>query len=122
MTEFEFDCLEKKRLARCAAAKVGARRTVTLPSDRLSEQALQRKNGPCRTYRLGQPMDIGSFHTLPRDLQRAYLRRLQAHGGSTDAVAAMFGITPQTLNTLLHGFGVRFDQPDEARWRRFLQR
>ena len=122
MTEFEFDCLEKKRLARCAAAKVGNRRAVSLPSDRLTEKDLQSRNGPCRVYRLGQPMDTAGFLALPRDLQRAYLRRLQAHGGSHEAVAAMFGVSPQQLHTMIRGFGVRFDRPDAARWRRFLQR
>jgi len=122
MTEFDFDCLEKKRLARCAAAKVRSRRTVTLPSDALTQKDLQHKNGPCRVYHLGRPMTTAHFHAMPRDLQRSYLRRLKAHGGSPEAVAAMFCITAEELQQLTAGFGIRFDCPDPKRWQAFLHR
>ena len=35
MTEFEYDCMQKKLLGRSAWRRVGARRGVTLPSDAL---------------------------------------------------------------------------------------
>ena len=56
MTEFEYDCLQKKLVALSAQHRVGRRRQVTLPSDRLNEAELARRNGPCRIYRLGRPM------------------------------------------------------------------
>ena len=71
MTEFEYDCLQKKRTAYSARLRVGARRAVSLPSDSLNPAELQSRNGPCRVYRLGAPMDIEQFDAMPQDLQRA---------------------------------------------------
>ena len=122
MTEFDFDCLEKKRLARCAAAKVRNHRTVTLPSDGLTQKDLQDRNGPCRVYHLGRPMTLNNFLAMPRDLQRSYLRRLDVHGGSPDTVAAMWGMDTAELLLLLRGYGVRLDNPDAERWRAFMRR
>ena len=65
MTEFEYDCLQKKLVALSAQHRVGRRRQVTLPSDRLNESELARRNGPCRIYRLGRPMKLAEFEAMP---------------------------------------------------------
>lgn len=122
MTEFEYDCLQKKRTASSARLRVGARRAVTLPSDHLNPAELERRNGPCRVYRLGAPMDIGQFEDMPRDLQRAYLRRLRQRGGSMEAVQAMLGIDGAQMAQILARTQVTLDQPDQASWTAFLAR
>ena len=122
MTEFEYDCLQKKRTAHSARLRVGARRAVSLPSDNLNPAELQGRNGPCRVYRLGVPMDIGQFEAMPRDLQRTYLRRLRQRGGSTEAVRAMLGISGQQMQQILEQARVTLDQPDQAAWAAFLER
>ena len=120
MTEFDYDCLQKKWIARSARQRVGLRRAVTFPSDSLSEAELERLNGPCRVYRLGRPMDIGEFCSMPRDLQRDYLHRLRLRGGSRRAVSDMLGITERQLGELQRHTGVEFDRPDEEAWNAFL--
>lgn len=122
MTEFEYDCLQKKRTAGSARLRVGARRAVTLPSDHLNPAELERRNGPCRVYRLGAPMDIGQFEAMPRDLQRAYLRRLRQRGGSMEAVQAMLGIDGEKMAQILASTQVTLDQPDRTSWAAFLAR
>ena len=120
MTEFDYDCLQKKQIARSAWQRVGLRRTVTFPSDSLTPMELARLSGPCRVYRLGRPMKIGDFRALPRDLQRTYLQRLRQRGGSRRAVCQMLGITEQQLDQLQAQGGVDFDCPDDAAWQQFL--
>lgn len=119
MTEFDYDCLQKKWIARSARQRVGLRRTVTLPSDSLTQPELDKLNGPCRVYRLGRPMRIREFCLMPMDLQRMYLQRLRQRGGSRRAVSEMLGITERQLGELQRLTGVEFDQPDEEAWRAF---
>lgn len=121
MKEFEYDCMQKTWTARSARRRVGQRRAVTLPSDGLNPLELQRRNGPCRTYRLGAPMTMAEFSSMPQDLQRAYLRRLRLRGGSERAVEAMLGISRQELRQLLEREHVALDQPDPAAWDTFMQ-
>lgn len=120
MTEFDYDCLQKKWIGRSARQRVGLRRTVTLPSDSLSPLELERKNGPCRVYRLGRPMRMREFGAMPPDLQRLYLRRLRQRGGSRASVSRMLGITEPQLEQLQRRTGVVFDCPDEGAWQEFL--
>ena len=122
MTEFEYDCLQKKRTAYSARLRVGARRAVSLPSDSLNPAELQSRNGPCRVYRLGVPMDIEQFEAMPRDLQRAYLRRLRQRGGSPEGVRAMLGVSGQQMQQILERNKVTLDQPDREAWAAFLKR
>jgi len=117
MTEFEYDCLQKRVTAQGARHRVGKRRSVTLPSDFLDPAAIQRRSGPCRTYRLGRPMTLEEFEQMPDDLQKLYLRRLRQCGGSESDVEQMLGAAPGGLRV----HRIRFDQQDPERWRAFLQ-
>ena len=120
MTEFEYDCLQKKLVALSAQHRVGRRRQVTLPSDRLNEAELARRNGPCRIYRLGRPMKLAEFEAMPPDLQREYLRRLRQRGADDASVSRMLGIGRQRVQALRTRHRVDFDRPDPAAWKDFL--
>ena len=130
MTEFEYDCLQKKLVALSAQHRVGRRRQVTLPSDRLNEAELARRNGPCRIYRLGRPMKLAEFEAMPPDLQRDYLRRarcppvrclrLRQRGADDASVSRMQGIGRQRVQALRTRHRVDFDRPDPAAWKDFL--
>ena len=117
MTEFDYDCLQKRQTAHSARHRVGNRRSVTLPSDFLDPAAVERRNGPCRTYRLGSPMTLETFEAMPSDLQKLYLRQLRQRGGSEADVERMLGIAPGGLRR----YRIRFDRQDPERWNAFLQ-
>lgn len=121
MTEFEFDCLQKKIVSRSAFRRVGMRRGVALPSDHLNPAQLARRNGPLRIYRLGRPMTMAQFEAMPPDLQRDYLRRLQLRGASDEAVGRMLGISRRRLRQLKLRHRVEFDRPDTSAWQTFVQ-
>lgn len=122
MTEFEFDCLQKKRTAQGSHNRVGHSHQVRLPSDGLSPKALVRYNGPCRTYRLGRPMDGAAFAAMPRDLQRLYLRKLRYHGATEEGVRQLLDLSPQDLLRLRQAAHVTFDRPDGQAWAAFLKK
>lgn len=117
MTEFDYDYLQEEEAEEKNPRGVGSGRLVMLPSDYLDSAALQRKNGPCRTYRLGRPMGAAEFEDMPGDLQTAYLRRLRLRGGSERDVEQMLGMKPGRLRR----YRVRFDQANAEEWNMFLQ-
>ena len=49
----------------------------SLPSDHMSEEEVQAKNGPVEHWNLNEPMTPGKFRSMPEDLQDLYLKRLQ---------------------------------------------
>jgi len=116
MTEFDYDCLQKKVTGRSARHRVKPGRAVTLPSDHLDDTALAQRNGPCRTYCLGRPMTLTEFETMPEDLRRVYLRRLRQRGGSESDVERMLGARPGGLRR----YRIPFDCPDTVEWAAFL--
>lgn len=118
MTEFDYDDLQKEEeMRREVRRRIRARQSVMLPSDYLDSAALQRRNGPCRTYRLNRPMTGMEFEDMPQDLQRAYLRRLRMRGGSEADVEKMLGTAPGGLRR----YRICFDRPNTAAWALFMQ-
>ena len=116
MTEWNDDYLQEPMMGRRLRDPVRAGQPVKLPSDCLDPATLERRNGPCRTYRLGRPMRIVEFSEMPADLQRSYLRRLRLRGGSESDVERMLGVAPGRLRR----YRVAFDRPDPEAWALFL--
>ena len=117
MTEFEYDCLQEERNNRRYPGRQKHAVMVRLPCDNLKPEELERRSGPCRTYRLGRPMNMAEFHALPADLRKLYLRRLRQRGGSESDVEQMLGAKQGSLRH----YRVRFDRPNQEAWRAFLR-
>lgn len=79
MHDFDFDALQKKRIARSAAhMKRGSKsKKCSLPSDSMTAAEWKRRNGPVNTYKLDAPMSWESFKSMPLDLQQTYVAWLQ---------------------------------------------
>ena len=86
MHDFDYDAMQKKRIARGAAhMKHGSKsKKCTLPSDYLTDAQKRRLNGPVSTYKLDEPMSWESFKAMPEDLQKKYILRLQENYGAND--------------------------------------
>ena len=96
MNDFDYDALQKKRIARGARYRVkgGNRKTRFLTTDDLTTAQLRRLNGPVKTYKMGAPMAWSDFKQMPKDLQRKYLEDLMDTYGATDGMLAkMFGLS-----------------------------
>lgn len=70
MTDFDYDVLQKKRLAASARHRVCGSKSkkCTLPSDHLTPAQIKARSGPCMKYQLNQPMDYDTFKSMPADL------------------------------------------------------
>ena len=79
MHDFDYDAMQKKRIARGAAhMKRGSKsKKCSLPSDGMTAAEWKRRNGPVNTYKLDAPMSWETFKSMPLDLQQAYVSGLQ---------------------------------------------
>ena len=86
MHDFDYDAMQKKRIARGASdMKRGSKsKKCTLPSDYLTAAQKRRLNGPVSTYKLDEPMSWESFKAMPEDLQKKYILGLQENYGAND--------------------------------------
>lgn len=100
MTDFEYDCLQKKRLAGQAKyRKRGSKsKKCGLPSDRLTNKQWKDKCGPVITYSLNKPMTWDDFKKMPVDIQAQYITNLQQNYGVTAVdLGDMFGVRALTV-------------------------
>lgn len=134
MHDFDYDVLQKKRIARGAYHKRGGSKShrCTLPSDFLSAAELKRRNGPMTEYRMNEPMNWSAFRSMPDDLQVQYVTGLRAKYGATDAMFAdMFCVHPATFSAVRTKLGIPGKLPRtgadqinarEALWQEFRNR
>lgn len=101
MNDFDYDSMQKKRIARGAMNKV--RHTgCTLPHEHLTKKELKKMNGEVKKYNLTQPMIWAEFRAMPIDLQRKYIKMLQdGYHVSNAMLAEMFGIVPHSVERYL---------------------
>ena len=94
MNDFDYDVLQKKRVAYGAKHKVRAKRGCHLPSDNLTAAQKRRLNGEMKTYNMNAPMSWAAFKEMPDDLKVQYINHLFVDYQATQKmVADMFGVS-----------------------------
>ena len=114
MNDFDYDALQKKRIAAGARhMKRGSRsKRCSLPSDNLTPAQLKRRNGPVSTYKLDAPMRWDDFKAMPVDLQKQYLTNLvEAYGATNEMLGDMFYVHPTHVGTVKKALGVVSHNP-----------
>lgn len=132
MHEFDYDVMQKAKIARSAkhkTASVRGSRKCTLPSDYMTQVEKRKLNGEVNTYRLDKPMSWEEFKEMPDDLQAEYLRRLiSAYGVNAKVLGEMFGKNNQTIINRQKKLGIpsahrgtRMSARQEGLWQIFLE-
>lgn len=129
MHDFDFDIMEKKRIAQGARArKCGSKsRKCTLPSDYLTAAQKKGLNGKVSTYNLSGPMTYSKFRIMPDDLQKEYLLKLRNEmGASQAAIGEMMQCSPETVRQTLirHGLSTKLSRmsfESKLRWDAWLK-
>lgn len=110
MKEFDWDVLQKKRVASGAYhIKRGSRsKKCTLPSDYMTASQKRRMNGNVETYNMTAPMAWKTFKKLPNDLKEEYMQSLVDKMDVSQTVAArdMFSISSATMSLYLKENGL----------------
>ena len=100
MTDFDYDCMQKKRIANSARRqKKGSKsKKCTLPSDRLTHKQWKERCGAVMSYNFGSPMKWEDFKQMPERIQAGYITNLQEKYSATATdLAKMFGVKPLTV-------------------------
>ena len=114
MNDFDYDALQKKRIAAGARhMKRGSRsKRCSLPSDNLTPAQLKRRNGPVSTYKLDAPMRWDDFKAMPVDLQKQYLTNLvETYGATNEMLGDMFYVHPTHIGAVKKALGVVSHNP-----------
>lgn len=112
MNDFDYEVMQKKRIAHGAAhMKRGSKsKKCSLPSDNMTPAQWKRRNGPVSTYSLNQPMSWEQFKKLPLDIQQAYIDALQSRFGVSAARISqdLFGLSHAALRLHLSKRGIKY--------------
>ena len=107
MHDFDYDTMQKKRIARGASHMKRGSKKCTLPSDYLTAAQKRRLNGPVSTYKLDEPMNWESFKAMPEDLQKKYILNLQeTYQANNVMLGKMFGVTGVSVCKMRHALGI----------------
>jgi hypothetical protein len=88
MNDFDYDVLQKKRIAAGARHRVNGSKSkyCGLPSDHLSPAELKKRSGECRSFRMDEPCTWSDFQSMPKDLKKEYVGRLRDLYGANNAM------------------------------------
>ena len=111
MHDFDYDVMQKKRIAASARHKVNGSKSrfVGLPSDGMTPAQLKKLNGPCETYNLSEPIRYEVFKEMPKDLQQQYLDGLSSRFsvGMSQIGQELFNKSNFTLNSYVKKHGLK---------------
>lgn len=109
---FRTECAEKKRTARGSFNRLshaGKGGRVKMPSDYMTKKERDKMNGEVQSYALHRPMKWEHFKRMPDDLKHEYLSAIiSKYNPQREALAEMFGITPNTLYVTCREVGISF--------------
>ena len=107
MHDFDYDAMQKKRIAHGAAHMKHNRKGCSLPSDNLTAAQKRRLNGPVNTYKLDEPMGWESFKAMPEDLQKQYILNLQnTYQANDKMIGKMLGKSDVTVGEYRKKLGI----------------
>ena len=118
MTDFDYDVMQKKRLARNQFHNTKYKHGgCHLPHEDLTPAQMKRRNGPMVTYSMNQPMSWNDFKSMPHDLQQQYLDGLHARFGvgPSDIAKYLFLRTPNSLRQSTVAMGLTVAKRDKNR-------
>lgn len=131
MTDFEFECMERKRLARQAKYRKRGSKSKKCPmsTDHMTLKQWKERCGAVVTVNIGKPISWDNFKELSKQTQEEYIKDLMnTYGANATSLAAMFNIQPLTVRRYIAAreldvtFQVGHSMNSEQReaWERFL--
>ena len=131
MNDFEFDCLQKKRLAQQAKYRKRGSKSKKCPmsTDHMTKKQWIERCGKIVTLKMDSPVSWASFKELSKQTQEEYLKNLmEKYHINASSLAEMFHITPITVRRHIatQGLAVSFpvghsmNAEDRRAWELFL--
>lgn len=113
MNDFDFDAMQKKRIAGGARHKRGGSKSklCSLPSDNLTLAQQKKLCGEVKSWNLNEPMDWKTFKSMPHDLQVQYVNGLNSRFsvGINTIGQDVFGLSTNAVRAYFKANGVECD-------------
>lgn len=109
MNEFQYDVMQKKRIARGAYAKKNGSKSkkCTLPSDYLTPAQIKKLSKDVVSVNIKKPIEYNKFKLMSPNIQREYLNNLrEQYGAGMVHISEMMGCTQVTLRACLKKSGI----------------
>lgn len=127
MTDFDYDVMQKKRIASQAKyRKRGSKsKKCSLPSDGMTQKQWKEMCGPVKTYKMNEPLTWDEFKTYPSHIQKEYVSNLQdTYGVSFSRIGNMMGVDKSRFSKLglssRFGKGYSMTAEQKERWKLFI--
>ena len=114
MNDFDFDCLQKKRLAQQAKyRKRGSKsKKCTMSTDYMTTKQWKERCGKLVTIQKDRPVSWSTFKELSKQTQEEYLRGLmETYGANASSLGAMFRVKPLTVRRYIASRGLDISFP-----------
>lgn len=131
MNDFEYDCLQKKRLAQQARyRRRHGKRKCTLSTDYMTQKQWKERCGVVLTINYNKPVSWDVFKELTAKTQEEYVRHLMdTYGANATSLAAMFDVQPLTVRRFLSSKELNISFPvgrsmnteQKTAWEKFLK-
>lgn len=131
MNDFEYDCLQKKRLAQQARYRRRyGKRKCTLSTDYMTQKQWKERCGVVLTINYNKPVSWDVFKELTAKTQEEYIRHLMdTYGANATSLAAMFDVQPLTVRRFLSSKELNISFPvgrsmnteQKTAWEKFLK-
>lgn len=113
MNEFDYENMQKKRIASGAYHKKSGAKTkfVSLPSDNLTPSQLKKLNGPVKKFNIDQPMGWTEFKALAHDHQQLYISHIyELYKPSYAMLEKMFSVSSPTIINYFKCHAITFNK------------
>lgn len=131
MNDFEFDCMQKKRLAHQAKyRKCGSKsKKCPMSTDHMTAKQWKERCGKIVTVKMDSPVSWASFKELSKSTQEEYIKNLMSkYQVNASSLAEMFQVKPLTVRRHIASQGLAISFPvghsmnteQRREWERFL--
>lgn len=105
MTDFDYECMQRKRLAQQARHRICGSKSkkCNLSTDNMTQKQWKERNGVVMSVSLNQKISWNDFKALSPSMQGDYLNHMiDTYGANSKDLAGMFNINASTLRRHVH--------------------
>lgn len=133
MNDFDYDVMQKKRIARMAQYRKRGSKSKKCPmsTDYMTRKQWEERCGEVHTYDMNEPKSWEQFKEMPVDIQREYLNYLvENYNVNATSLGTMFNIRPLTVRRHIetNNLGLTFkvgnsmNAAQKEKWKSFLSK
>lgn len=132
MNDFDYDVMQKKRIARMAQYRKRGSKSKKCPmsTDYMTRKQWEERCGEVHTYKMDEPKSWEQFKEMPINIQQEYLAFLvKNYNVNATSLGTMFSVKPLTVRRYIetNNFGLTFkvgnsmNSAQKEKWKQFLE-